>query len=556
MSLRIFSVGLAMGACLSRAGFAVASTEVLLRRDGAQLQVEVTTPEKSLAHALGPASDRLQASGWRIEGKDDGMTLGKGLVRSDAPTRRYRLRVPADTGMLDRVYGANIAIGGCAMAIRPNAFVAPDATLSVRVDRARGEQVVSPGGGIDARPLPPAPAGRNAHYFIADADCLHPDPGGVWIYDARAVPAPLLASLKAAVPDALQLLQQRFEGVAPVRPTVAVSYEVGDGGFSWRGDVDQAGSLLLRMRGEAGQAIEGDLARQLDAFIIHEVFHFWNGVAFSQEEGSSRAWLSEGSAEYAAQKLLRDLGKQSDEQFLQAMGGALDRCLESLAGREGGIDARDARGGRAVYDCGSVIQWLGDHELAGAGSGFFPAWRSIFRASAGDGRYRAADYFGVLPPSRSGEAPSNPLMAWLVWGNGDFDAPGVVAALGELGIRASLRDPPQVDPRAVRGVMMHLLSLDCREGPYGYSTEPDRLRLDTGDRCSALSGDPEINKVNGLRIGVRDLDLHASVMAACQAGSLVTLTLGATRRELPCTRPLPVLPPTIHVAQDGFSPPR
>ena len=545
----------ACAAGLASAGLADASTEVVLRRDGKQLHVEVTTPEKTTRHALGEASDRLQASGWRLEGEGDGQVLGTGHIETSRPTNRYRLQVPADKALLDRVYGASIAIGDCALAVRPNAFVAPDATLTVRVRRGRGEQVVQPGGGIHTRPLPPAPAGPNAHYFIADRDCLHPEPGGMWIYDPGAVPAPVLASLKAAVPDAMGLLQQRFEGTATVRPTVAVSYEVDENDFSWRGDVDQAGAMVLRMRGSGTEAFSGDLGAQISAFMIHEVFHFWNGVAYGQEEGQARAWLSEGAAEYAAHKLLRDLGKVSDEQFLWVMASGLNRCLDNLAGREGGIEALDARGGRAVYDCGAAIQWLGDHELARAGSGFFPAWRAIFTGAGDDRRYGAADYFARLPTPSTDGSPSNPLLAWLVSGKGQFDAPAVVSALQDLGMRAALREPPQVNPVAVRAVMMHLLSLDCREGPYGYTTETDRLRLDTGDRCGALQGDPEINHLNGLRIGERDRDLHASLAASCRDGSVVTLSLGTAIRELPCKRALPALAPVLHVAQDRFSPP-
>ena len=538
------------------AGLAQGTTDVRLRWEGEHVVVAVTAAEAKREHALGPGSDRLQASGWTLEGRAGRPTLAKGLVQSTRPTRGYRLRVPADGVWLDRIYGAHVAIGGCAVAVRPNAFVDGDATLSVRVDRGRGVQVVQPGGVVDAAVAAPTPASRNAYWFVARPECMHPGRDAVWIYDANTVPAPMLALLEASLPGAMSQFNQRLGRPALARPTVAVTYEASEGPVSWRGDVDHAGAIVLRMKGSADLDAGGELGKLIEAFVLHEAFHLWNGVAYPQTPGIDRAWLSEGAAEYATRKVLRDLGRMSDEEFLIAMGQGLNRCREALERTSGGIEALDGRGGRAVYDCGSVVQWLGDHVMAREGGGFFTAWRQIFAdAASGDGHHDRSDYFRALDPSSAGEGPPDPLMAWLVRGEGEFDAGAIAEALAGLGIRASRIDPPQVNPDAVRRVMMHLLAMDCREGPWGFTTEPDHLRLDTGDRCAALAGDPAVSAVNGLQIGVRDLDLHASVRASCDAGAVVTLSRGAATRPLRCVKPLPALPDALRIERDRFSGP-
>jgi hypothetical protein len=538
------------------AGLAQDTTDVRLRWEGEHVVVAVTAAEARREHPLGPGSDRLQASGWSLEGRAGRPTLAKGLVQFTRPTRGYRLRVPSDTVWLDRVYGAHVAIGGCAVAVRPNAFVDGDAMLSVRVDRGRGEQVVMPGGVVDAAVAAPTPASRNAYWFIARPECVHPGREAVWIYDAGAVPASMLALLEASLPEALRQFNERLGRPALARPTVAVSYEASEGPVSWRGDVDHAGAIVLRMKGKPDLAAGGELGKLIEAFVLHEAFHLWNGVAYPQAPGSARAWLTEGVAEYATRKVLRDLGRMSDQDFLASMGQGLNRCVEALERTSGGIDALDGRGGSAVYDCGVVVQWLGDHVMARDGGGFFPAWRKIFAdAASGDGQHDRSDYFRAVDPAFAGESPADPLMAWLVRGEGEFDAGAIADALAALGIRASRIDPPQVNPNAVRRVMMHLLAMDCRKGPWGYTTEPDHLRLDTGDRCTALAGDPAVSAVNGLQIGVRDLDLHASVRASCNAGAVVTLSRGAATRPLRCVKPLPALPDTLRVERDRFSVP-
>jgi hypothetical protein len=99
-----------------------------------------------------------------------------------------------------------------------------------------------------------------------------------------------------------------------------------------------------------------------------------------------------------------------------------------------------------------------------------------------------------------------------------------------------------------RQTMWHLLNLHCT-GTRGMWVEEGHLKLDTGDRCGPLSGDPEVDTLNGFSLYTNLPAARAAAEEACRMNGDVTLTRTGKPHKVTaaCTKPLPPAPPMFRI---------
>src|SRR5690606_41998875 len=113
------------------------------------------------------------------------------------------------------------------------------------------------------------------------------------------------------------------------------------------------------------------------------------------------------------------------------------------------------------------------------------------------------------------------------WLAGPLSAAALAAALGELGSTVR-RDPASAGFRGqVKGaVYVSVLAAACDGPPYGFYNNPGHVVLDTGNRCGALSGDPQVVGFNGHDLEQGDVSLAlAAARPACATTGRLSLDL-------------------------------
>lgn len=528
--------------------------ELTISRDGQALRVDIQYTQPVDEHGLGPGLAPIQGDGWKLLEGDPPVRLERGRIVADRDWRQTSLQVSADPRRLDRVYGANLPLGSCGQLVRPGAFTDLE-EVSVTFRGGGGDVIVSPLRSQTAATRPGEPPLRflaNEMTYFGRAECVHPGAGATWIYDPAQVPPTLLAIAERSLGHALRSLPLRLAAESARQPVVALRYLSGTGRVSWHGDVDARSMIVLEVSGPE-DTIGEDLVKQLETFIVHEVFHLWNGATFRQYADRSRAWLSEGMAEYAALKLLREDGRIDDRMYFANLSTRMNGCLAGTGIRPGGgnvgIDALDTNGGRLVYDCGTVIQWIADNALP-EDSDLFKVWSGMFAATGDSKEYDAAGFLRQLR-AHTGDTRVA-MIEWLVDGGYAKSTPELLAALDSLGIGATDASDDGDNPTAVQTALMHLLEQHCSGGSYGFVTEPDHLVLDTANRCGPLNGDPVISTIEGYRIGSQNPQIHAAVGDACARSGIVVLAHGKEALTVGCSQLLSPLPARLRILRDRF----
>ena len=102
------------------------------------------------------------------------------------------------------------------------------------------------------------------------------------------------------------------------------------------------------------------------------------------------------------------------------------------------------------------------------------------------------------------------------------------------------------DARARSAIVDHMLNLQCLPGSKGFWTFEDHIRLDTGNRCGPLSGDPRIDRINGLSIFGGMRAVFDDVEAACRNGESIQFGIFKSPESLTveCTALIRELPPS------------
>jgi hypothetical protein len=354
-------------------------------------------------------------------------------------------------------------------------------------------------------------------------------------------PAPaLIARIRANVDGAVGYYTRKLERPLATKPLIILAANPDSERNGMQGDTTMGPTVGLRLFGKRWSTFD-QKSDAFDHFIAHEASHFWNADTYHANQNAP-AWIWEGSAEFwalnARVDVMKRLTRKGSSDHIEA---ALNACVDDL--RE-----RPLTGHRSTttYVCGETLYWLADVAMKRTkkGEDIFSLWRQILRkADANGGIYTAGDIFTLAAPT---DTAKNAFALFLAETGGDrwHKLPALLKPLA-----VDLKSGPPTDETLRRAPIIHLLNLYC-EGTRGMWSEERHMKLDTGDRCGPLSGDPEVDSLNGINLYTDTKAAFDSAMAACAANGDLTLTRtgNPTKVVAACKAPLAMPPPNFRIA--------
>ncbi len=355
-------------------------------------------------------------------------------------------------------------------------------------------------------------------------------------------PAPnLLKLVRENVDGVMKFYRRNFARELRTKPLILLAANPAASPAGLQGDVTGGPAVALRLFGDHWTTAPEPQSNIIDHFIAHEAAHFWNsGISHAPE--NAPAWLWEGSAEVMALAArVAVTGRLTPAGRRDHIEQALNACVNHLL-----AEPLETRRSNASYFCGETLFWLADaaeKTRTKRGGDIFAIWRRILDAAESNG--------GIYTPERvfAEAAPTDDIKHAfdLFLGRQGTERWSELPALARpLGIVLVAGVPD--DETLRRQTMWHLLNLHCT-GTRGMWVEDDHLKLDTGDRCGPLSGDPEVDTLNGFSLYTNLPAARAAAEEACRTNGDVTLTRTGKPDKVTaaCTKPLPPAPPKFRI---------
>lgn len=394
-----------------------------------------------------------------------GLTLKDGAVESDAPFDTFEIRIAPDAAEVDRIYmgltrvGAGHVLYGAGLELK-----GMDAVLTARP--VAGEAT-----------LPTAEAVKG-YVYLGPQEAIEAHPGAKVVIGKTVAPT-LAGIMRDGFFAAQSFYGGRLGGALPYEPTLLVTVD-SPGPADFRGDVTDSGVISTRFHGAAWDNPPPRVAAALATFVWHETLHLWNGHRLENRDSGAAPWLHEGGAEYGAWAAAVSTGAVTEAEARNALSKRLNGCRKALGDRD--YSPARLRSGSAVYDCGVVVQWLADLETRRASGGtrdIFDLWKDVLdEGLAGEG-YGVAEFRARPEGDRA--------VAALTDGSGAARWPEIAARLAALGVTLEERPSPDEYRTAT---LFHLNDENCTGGSTGFYSVEEGIKLDTGDKCGPLSGDP------------------------------------------------------------------
>lgn len=457
--------------------------------------------------------------------RTEGVALEEAVVSAGAAVDRFSLLIRPDSTEDGRGYIALVPVGEGYVLYGP-ALTGEGRTLALTAQGPRGWV------------LTPAEAGRGYVYF-GPAEGLRRLPSG-----ATAVAAPDLSpalgdALFGAFDDAVGFYTARFG--APPKPPALSATTQGAGPMTFRGDVTDTELISARFNGERWANPGADDLAGVASFAFHETAHLWNSHFARPAEGSP--WLHEGGAEYMALVGAVTRGRLTEAEARDSLSGRLTGCRRALGARA--AIAERMASGSAVYNCGTLVQWLADMELRRISStprSVFDIWKGLIdRAATGRPDYGPEDF-------KAGLAPDSAVVL-LLDGPGEARWAAIEERLTGLGVRWENR-PSRQD--YLVAALSHLNGQACAAGSStGFYLREGYVQLGNAETCGPLSGEVPLATVEDLDPLERSQAMFEAVQARCAANAPVRLT----RRDdgaaltVPCARPL--APPAAYAITEA-----
>ncbi|MDQ0466222.1 hypothetical protein QO010_004015 [Caulobacter ginsengisoli] len=450
-----------------------------------------------------------------------GFEISDGTVhRADGGSfTRFDLLVRADSAEQDRVYAASVRLGKTAWVLYfPYLRSAEEAAFLTDCPRCL-DPVLSARSFSSEEPA--------ASGFIVVGEPANRSDGPIAVVDDGHVPRWLVRNVEQSAQAALSFHERFFGSRVSGRPVIAISQSplVAN---SWRGDAAQNGIILLRIKSDTLKDDPG-LRRQLVRFVAHETAHLWIGARY-RLRSETDPWFSEGAAEYAG--LYFALRRGYVEGHVEdELAQHLNSCARDLGDRP--FSDLNQLKGRAVYDCGVLVQWWLDLEMrqGGANSSLPRLWReTLDRADPSDGQFALEDMFQTAGEIL--DSPLSPAMAEFLEG-GEGRWAKFLSRLRELGV--VLREDPSLEEWR-SAVLTPFLSTYCPTGTgFGFWTENNRVTLDTGANCGPLSNSPIVVTVAGVDLATAPKEAFLSLRAQCEKAVSVWFGIRRARKiELRC----------------------
>ena len=462
-----------------------------------------------------------------------------------------RIGVNVDADWFDRVFPALRPVGDASFVFNTNYLMLEGLDLdSIRAEVIPGNVIaysnfVSIADTADDR-FQSLPVDSGHYVYFGQEELIQTFAGGVIVSNA-ASSSRILELLREGVEPAVEWLGSllRIESVDRVH-IIATVDEAGDD-TRLRGDVSASGELFLRFFGRGWNGESGDLLRNAERSIYHELVHALTFFGFQVDDGEPE-WLWEGLAEYLAVAYAGLHGITGDEDWFRAqVRQRTSECIDSLEEEGVGISHPSMLNGRDPYNCGVLVYWLldGAPDAQGAGERLRVVWSSVAETfTADDAAYGVANLLAA--GGATGAIEAQQLLEILIEGPGGSDWQDRDRLLSELGVRVTYEYGDTWGARARAAIVNHILRLRCTPGRIGFWTFEDHIRLDTGDRCGTLSGDPLVDRINGLSIFGGMQAVFDSVEAACRNDEPIQIGIFNSAESLSaeCTEPLSMLPPS------------
>jgi len=491
---------------------------------------------------LSYVSDEIRDRTWKFATPDFARN-GTLITKADGePFDAFAVEVEHRNEQTNAIY-ANVFRVGDGLAFYAGYFVGIDGEFetTIEVRPADGHIVEGfPLGGNIWRV--DAPFHRNAgdrYVYVGPASQLIKGDYAHFVFPPD-LPTALTARVRSNVDGSIAFYARKLARTLPGKPLIIVAPNPESESSNNQGSATSGPMVALRLFGKRWQTFD-EKADTFDHFIAHEAAHFWNSNTFHAAEGSP-AWIWEGSAEVwalaARVAVMKRLSPSGRRDHLQS---ALNTCVNALFD-EPLVQHRS----NATYVCGEALYWLADaaekKRTRGRGD-IFSIWRRIFdKAERTGGIYTLHD---LLAEAVTDEDTKN-AFALLLAETGSERWQTLPKIVKPLGIHLAT-DAPDADTLRTIAVA-HILGLSC-DGQYGMWLYKGHMKLDTGDRCGPLSGDPEIDTLNGYSLYTDAPAAFAAAKTACDAGGEITFTRAGKPEKWTarCTKPLPPAPPKFRV---------
>lgn len=515
----------------------------------AELAYEFETPVREFRFRY--RAGRIRDGSWSV--LDAGTVLEDDIVRrvDGELMERVRLEVQVDTDWFDRVFPAMYPVGDAGLVFNTDFLTLREIDLDSILARVVPGIVVAWSNFVSADEsagdqFQELPTDSWHFVFFGRRELIETFAGGVIVSDA-ASSSRVLELLRAGIEPAVTWLRSflRIESVNPVH--VIATVEETDEGTRWRGDVSENAEIFLRFIGDGWNRENEELERIMELSLYHELVHALMSHGFEVGEGEPE-WLWEGHAEYLALTYMGQYAITAEpDWFQEEVRQRSSDCINTLE-REGvGISHPSVLRGQDPYNCGTLVYWLLDGAPAaqGAGERLRAVWSSVVEGFAEtDPEYQVAGLIAATGATDAVEAQQ--LIELLVEGPDGREWQDRDRLLAGLGVNVTYGYDDAWDAHARVALVDQILRLHCTAPPIGFWTFEDHLRLDTGHRCGPLSGDPLIDRINGLAIFRGMQAVMESVERACSSGESIQLGIFESQDSLTveCPESIRELPPS------------
>jgi hypothetical protein len=353
-------------------------------------------------------------------------------------------------------------------------------------------------------------------------------------------PAWLSDDLSQTLARQLDNFGERLGALPSPKPRLIIGYDPDPKKPSqYRGEAGWRSTIFIRLWGTAWGSPDPMAKSTLANFVSHEAVHLWIGQGAKLAPGDNSALLAEGAAEYLSFLAINENVSPTSASMLREAEGRIAACNRNVG------DWALKRGrlaGRAFYDCGFVLQWLVDLEASKQnGKRIWDIWNALLASQLDE----------ISLDSFLERSPVSLAADWLDASTAQDRINAVIESSN--GIFHASQSEALPARQITDLVVQHILAEQCPQGPFGFFSEDDQIRLDTGQRCGALSGDPVVKAINGKNVLTDTHALLKNVSAACETGGALRFTDDKERviASIICRTPLEPPPPPIQIVPIG-----
>jgi hypothetical protein len=378
------------------------------------------------------------------------------------------------------------------------------------------------------------------YIYIGPSQYVHPGKFADYIADPD-LPVWIRREIRQVSTRAISYFAAKLHQPLPGKALFLISHDLTPASKFWiQGDVTDGSVAGFQIVGARWKSKTTVTQQDITEIVAHEVAHFWNGSSFRSLE-TSAPWLHEGSANYFSY-LFANSNMQTGA---DTPVNAVNICIRGL-----GSNSVNSTQNYPAYECGEAVQWFTDLGQRKSGRDIFALWRSLFAIAKANGGFYSSTMFRKLAEQDTSVSE----LLKLVFEPGPVERWNQLPEkLAPFGVNVQRQSP---SPEEWRGAAVaHVLAGQC-DGGYGFWTNEKSLKLDTGERCGPLSGDPEVDAVNGHDLLNDAKGVYDAIEVACKTGEPISFS----RRNVDqkwiarCTKPLAPPPPRFSII--GSSLPR